>query len=161
MMQLNSKCSQSKICVYIWIKKQIELHLFWGQVLLKKWNSKYCDLIQSFLSLNWVHVHLNKKPNWVTSFLGWTFLREMKFPEIECNWIQSGLSLIYVCVCVDLNKKPNWVASFLKSIVLKEMKFKIVQLNSKWSQSNKMCVCVYMWNKKVKLSCTFFGLKFS
>ena len=43
MMQLNSKWSQSK--------NQIELHLFWVEVFLNKWNWKWCNLIQSGLSL--------------------------------------------------------------------------------------------------------------
>ena len=43
MMQLNSNWAQSK--------SQIELHLFWVEVFLKKWNSKWCNLIQTGLSL--------------------------------------------------------------------------------------------------------------
>ena len=155
MMQLNSNWSQSK--------NQIELHLFWIEVFLKKWNWKWCILIQTGFSLkSQIELHLF----WVEVFL-------KKWNSKWCNLIQSGLSLL----------KPNWVAPFLGWSFLKEMSLKMMQLNSKWSLYKKSQIELHLfwvevflkkWNSKwcnliqtglcikiAKLSCTFFRLHVS
>ena len=68
-------------------KVKLSCTFFGFEIFLKKWNWKWCNLIQSGLSLiKCVLLQFWKKePNWVAPFLGWSFLKEMKFKMMQLN----------------------------------------------------------------------------
>ena len=132
--------------MYICIKiAKLSCIFFVGQFFIKKWNSKYCNLLQTVRSnviCVWVYICKKNTKNWVASFLGSMFLKEMKFKIVQFNKSQFLIN----CLFAKKQKTKTFLRVYWFQITSLWDSFLLQKLTFLWSH----------WFQMTSLSDSFF-----